>query len=199
MKKGHGKDYSPIITEAIKRLPHGEQRLTLSEYPLSEVCLRGFYAPDFSEELKSDYRISSEDNELEEDYYEEISTIEKIMTEAGVPIGLADWQKGAKQEFAEKMHKGLNRRAYAIRMWDWYAIPWRYKGGLIHIIWSPRDLFGTPIIHRYPVVYFLTNLTSKEEEQAREFLDTSKKLKIWQTIGQIGILIIGILVLAWVL
>lgn len=81
-----------------------------------------------------------------------------MMADANVPINLADWQKGAKIESAEKMYKGLNRRAFAIQLWDWYTIPWRYKNNSIHIIWSPQDVIGTPIIHSYPVDFFFCQI-----------------------------------------
>ncbi len=115
-----------------------------------------------------------------------------MMADANVPINLADWQKGTKIESAEKMYKGLNRRAFAIQLWDWYAIPWRYKNNAIHIIWSPQDVMGKPIIHSYPVDFFLSNFSSILENQAESQLKTSKQLGFWKNFGIIAIIIFAI-------
>ena len=139
-KNLHVRDLIFVIEEAIKRLPDGDKRLALSKFPLNYACLGNFPVPDFSERIASDYGMPAENTEIAKDYYEEISTIEKIMEESNLPISLADWQSGSKIEAAKKMHKGLNRRAYAMQMWDWYAIPWRFRNGLVHLIWSPHDV-----------------------------------------------------------
>lgn len=115
-----------------------------------------------------------------------------MMADANVPINLAGWQKGAKIESAEKMYKGLNRRAFAIQLWDWYAIPWRYKNNSIHIIWSPQDVIGTPIIHSYPVDFFLSNFSSILENQAENQLKAMKQLGFWKNLGIVAIIIFAI-------
>jgi len=71
--------------------------------------------------------MDSGNNEIENQYAEEVSAIEQLLIENDVQISLSGWQSRAKA--AEKIFKGMNRKAYAIQMWEWYAIPWRFKGG----------------------------------------------------------------------
>ncbi|HHW68937.1 MAG TPA: hypothetical protein GX747_01170, partial [Tenericutes bacterium] len=200
MKKSkplHCLNFKPLIEEAIKKLKNGENRLAVSDYPLKYACLNGFNTPDFSERLSSNYRMPSENKDIEADYFEEITLLEKMMADANIPINFADWQKGTKiessiQDTVEKMHKGLNRRALAIQLWDWYAIPWRYKNNAIHIIWSPQDVMGTPIIHSYPVDFFLSNFSSILENQAESQLKAMKQLGFWKNFGIVAIIIFAI-------
>ncbi len=81
-KKQHDldvRDVAPVIEEAIRRLPNGNLRLSVSPFPLSHVCLAGFYAPDISERISSDYTMPSANEEIAKQFCEEITMIEKIM------------------------------------------------------------------------------------------------------------------------
>jgi hypothetical protein len=190
----HIMDLKHVIEEAIHRLPNGKTRLAVSNFPLSYACLSGFYGPNISERLSSDYSIPSGNEEIEKQYYEEITTIEKIMVEIDVPIRLADWQSQSKSESDEKMRKEMNRRAYAIQMWDWYAIPWRLTGGSVHVIYSPHDIMGTPIIHTYPANHFLSSLADMMEKQHSQAEKLSNQLSFWKNFGII-VLVVIVLVL----
>ena len=53
------------------------------------------------------------------------------------------------------MFKDFNLRAYALQMWEWYAIPLRYQDEKVFAIWGPQDVMGTPIIHSYDTSFFL--------------------------------------------
>ena len=191
----HCKDFKSLIEKAIKKLKNGENRLAISDYPLKYACLNGFTTPDFSERLSSDYSMPSSNKDVEVDYFEEITLLEKMMEEEGVPIRLADWQKGAKIESTEKMYKGLNRRAFAIQLWDWYAIPWRYKDNSIHIIWSPQDVMGTPVIHSYSTDFFLANFADILKNQTENQIKIFKQLSFWKNLGIIAIIIFVIFIL----
>ena len=195
LKPLHCKNFKPLIEKVIKKLKNGENRLAISDYPLKYAYLNGFSAPDTSERLSSDYSMPSGNKDIETDYFEEITLLEKMMADADVPINLADWQKGSKIKSASKMYKGLNRRAYAIQLWDWYAIPWRYKNNSIHIIWSPQDVMGSPIIHSYPTDFFLTNLSSVLKNQAENQIKVLKQLSFWKNLGIIAIIIFAIFLL----
>lgn len=186
----HRDDFKSLIEKAIKELESGESRLSISDLPPKYSCLNGFSVPDFSEMLSSDYAMPSRDKDVEKDYFEEITLLEKLMEDAEITINLEDWQK-TEIESARNMHKRLNRRAHAIQLWDWYAIPWRYRDGIIYIIWPPRDALGTPIIHSYPVDHFLTILSSVLEKQVKNQIKISKQLSFWKNIGIIAILIFG--------
>ena len=75
------RDVVPVIEEAIRRLPNGDLRLSVSRFPLSHVCLAGFNTPDISERISSNYSMPSANDGITEQFYEEITTIEKIMKE----------------------------------------------------------------------------------------------------------------------
>lgn len=122
------RDLAFVVEEAIRRLPNGEARFAVAKYPLGHACLSDFYGPDLNEQISSDYGMPAANKEIEQEFFEEITTLEKIMVEADVPIKLADWQAGDKLEPAQRMYEGLNRRGYAIQVWDWYAIPRRHGG-----------------------------------------------------------------------
>ena len=195
MKKSkplHCLEFKPLIKEAIKKLKNGENRLAVSNYPLKYACLNDFTTPDFSERLSSDYSMPSGNKDVEADYFEEITLLEKMMADANVPIKLADWQKS---ELGEKMFKGLNRRAFAIQLWDWYVIPWRHKNNATHVVWSPRDVMGTPIIHSYPTDFFLTNFSSILENQAENQEIVMRQLGFWKNFGIVVITIFSLFLL----
>lgn len=194
-KELHVRKLAFVIEEAIRRLPNGETRLSVTNFPLNYACLSSLYAPDFQERLASDYGVPAGNDEIEREYYEEITTIEKIMEETDVPITLADWQSGSKLESAERMYKGLNRRAYAIQMWDWYGIPWRFHNGAVHLIWSPHDVMGSPIIHSYPPSVFLRGLAEGLEKQHCQAEKEARQLNFWKNFGIIILVIVGIILL----
>jgi hypothetical protein len=189
-QESYSTDLAFVVEEAIRRLPNGEARFAAAKYPLGHACLGMFHGPDFMEELNSNYGMPAANKEIEHEFLEEIATLQKIMEEADVP---ADWQAGAKSEAAQRVNKGLNRRAHALQVWDWYAIPWRYKNGVIYLIWSPRDVFGSPIIHSYLVNDFLRGLAGKQEALFNQAAQNSKRLALWKNIGIISLTVLGIL------
>jgi hypothetical protein len=196
MKKLQIKDFGFLIEKAVERLPNGESRFFISRYPIGHACLSGLYQPDLGERLSSDYGMPSEETEIEKDFNTEILTLVDLMKEADVPIDLADWQSGSKFEAAEKMYKGMNMRAYAIQLWEWFGIPWRYKNGFLYLIWPPNDVFGTPIIHGYSINNFLEALTNKQEEHFVHLAKLDRKHKFWSTFGIITIILLSIVLIS---
>jgi hypothetical protein len=183
-------DFKSLVEDLMIKLKNGEGRFTISNYSQKDTCLNNFPHPDISERLSSDYGVSSDNKNIETEYFEEITLIEKILEDKNFPIKLADWQKRAKIESAEKMYKGLNRRAYAMQIWDFYAIPWRYKNNSIHVIWSPHDIMGTPIIHSYSIDSFLTIFSTILENKNENQIKLTKHLNFWKNFGIITIIIL---------
>ena len=132
-KRKNISDYKFIIEEAIKLLPDGEGRFLITEFPLRYTSFNDFFKPAFSEQISSDYGLPSENPQIEKDFFEEIKILEELFRKHDTQIDLSDWQE-TKNKNGEKLYKDLNRRAYAMQIWDWYAIPWRFKNGFIHII-----------------------------------------------------------------
>lgn len=179
-KKQHDldvRDVAPVIEEAIRRLPNGDLRLSVSRFPLSHVCLAGFCAPDISQRISSDYSMPSANEEIAKQFYEEITMIEKIMEEMNI---------ANRPEL-----QALNRKAYAIQMWDCYAIPWRFHNETVHLIWSPHDLMGSPIIHSYPVSCFLRALAEILEKHYNQAWKQARHLKYWRIFAILVLIIIG--------
>lgn len=185
---------SSVIEEAIHRLPDGELRFFVKDYPVSHACLTDLWYPNESEWLSSDYGLPSGEKKVEEEYFEEIKLIQEILVEEDIPIQLSGWQK-SDEEHAERMMKGLNRRAYAIQMWDWYAIPWRLRDEAVYVIVSPNDVMGTPIINRYDVNDFLFAITDKTVKQQKQKDKLHRKLFFWKTFGVSVLFIFGLVLL----
>jgi len=189
-------DYSSIISKVIDNLPNGEQRFILSEYPFNYSCIGVYQKPHFSERLLSDSGVSTGNKEIEKEFNEEIELLEKFIEEADIKIDLADWQSDSRIKDMEKLYKVVNRTAFAIQLWDWYAIPWRYRNDLIHVIYSPNDVMGTPIIHSFPAQEFLALQARAEENKMLEVVKLIRKNKIWHWIA-IGSLMAIALITIW--
>jgi hypothetical protein len=193
-KKLHARDLRHVIEKAIRRLPNGKSRLTLSDYSMSYTFFSNFEVPDFAEIMQSDYGMPSGNDTVEKQFFEEITTIEDIMLEVNVPIKIdKSGSRLASLESYQNMMKSMNLRAYAIRLWDWYGIPWRIDGSKVHIIYSPEDLMGTPIIRTISIHEFLNKVIIKLEDRKIEVGSLTKKLDYWRVFGIIMSIVMGII------
>jgi hypothetical protein len=177
------RDLVPVIEETIKRLPNGDSRILASKFGLSRVCLAGFGTPDITELINSDYSMPSANKEIVQQFYEEVGVIEKVLEEMKIPN--------------RRDLDSLNRRAYALKIWEIYAIPWRFYNDAVHLIWAPRDLVSSPIIRSYPTSYFLRELAEIFENGNGQFWKEARSLKYWRTIA-VSCLVIIILALFFV-
>lgn len=184
----HVIDLRYVVEEAKTRIPNGEARFAVSDFPLSHTCFSFQCGPNMSEILSSNLSISSENEEIEKQYYEEIKVLEEIMVETDTPINLAEWQRGS----AESVMKGMNLRAYAMQIWDWYAIPWRLDGETVYIIYSPQDVMGSPIIHTWPATNFFEALAKTASKQNSDLENLDKKLSFWKNFGIIILVVVAI-------
>ena len=190
------RDLASVIEEAIRRLPDGELRLTIADSPLRDVCPGSYWLDGKDGFLRKS--IPSGNDDIEEQYYEEITTIEKIMVENGVPIELADGQSDLNDELFEKE----NRQYYAIQLWDWYAVPWRLRGDTVHMIYSScYNYLSPPDIHSYDAEYFIRSLAKHHHQQAKELNkqvdELKKRLSFWKNFGIIVFILTGIVL--WVI
>ncbi len=189
------KDFKPIIEKAIKELKDGENRFVISDSLVKYPFISEFPNPDFSERVSSDYGVPSNNKEIEADYFEEVRLLKQLIKEADIQINLSNWQISGNKS-GEDMWKELNIQAYSIQLWDWYAIPLRYKNNAIYIIWPPQDVYqGTPIIHSYPIDFFLKILSGVLEKQTEDHIKTLKMLNLWKNFGMIVLTIFIIFVL----
>ena len=193
-------EYDIIIQRAIVRLPNGDYRLTNSDYPLSLACSDELYdKPSHGEYVASGYGVKSTNKDIENDYYEEISTIEKLLEEENIPIPIEgkplSIDTKESWELWKKIEKANNLRALAMLLWYCFGIPWRYKNGFIHFIWSPIHLNSSPIIRSYQVEDFLHMIAIKEKSQSKKIEQMSKELRFWKTLGIILLVIIATIIL----
>lgn len=184
-------DLKYIIEEAAKVLPNGEQRFDIYnfKYNHQDLCHRYFNQPEIDERIASDYGIPTAEKDIENDFYEEISTLEKLLEKHNVEINLADWQKTT-IDSGIKLFKGMNRRAYAIQLWENYAIPIRYRNDYIYIIYAPQDVMGTPIIHSRSVKFFISDLITGFEKQSEVTEKTQKLLSRFMWVAGISLLLL---------
>lgn len=188
------RDLENIIERVIKTLKNGDERFKASKYSLNYLCLKEFLNPDFQEEILSDYGMPSSNKKLEKDFFEELLLLENLLKEMKYPIKLADWQKRTSIKSGVDMFKSLNRRAYAIQIWEYYAIPWRYENDNVNFIWPPKDVMGTPVIHSYPVNIFLSQILDRLEKKFELQVELEKKLNVWRNIALILLVVVGIIV-----
>lgn len=177
------RDVAPVIEEVIRQLPNGDLRLSASRFPLSHVCLAGFYAPTISEQISSNCSMPSTNKEIAKQFYEEVSMIETIMEEMNIP-NRPDLQ-------------ALDRKAYAMKIWDCYAIPWRYQNETVHLIWSPQDLMGSPITHSYQVSYYLRALAEILEKRHVQAWKHARHMTYWRIFGILTLIILCLAI--WVI
>lgn len=194
------KNFGKFVEVVISKLDNGQNRFSTRskpQLPLNSVCFIDFPAPDYSERLISDYGMPSKSNnkDIEKEYFEEVTLIEELIEEYKIPIDLSDWQKGDLHDFVKDINKNLNRRNLAVQIWQWYAIPWRYKTDSVYFIRQPQDIMGTPIIQEYPVGYFLTRLSENLENQTIIKIKNLKSLDKWKSVGGIFIFIVIVYIL----
>lgn len=181
--------HAAVIATAIKLLPDGARRLSIEKFRLGKQSILRCFQPDFVETLLSDRGQAEGDENMQQDYLREINTIYEVLEASKIPIGLADWQKGPDMPAAEEMHRNHNRRAYAMSLWDEYAIRWRFKGGYLHVICPPEDILGKPIVYRYTIPEFLDILVRARQKELEQ-QEQHEKERRWTTI----LIIVGVLV-----
>jgi hypothetical protein len=195
----HLRDLRFVIEEVIDRLDFGETRFIASDYQTTYSCLKDFSGPQVTKSLDFEKFLPVGNEEAKKQFYEEIRTIEQVMIEENVPIELDDWQKNSGSESDEKLFKEENRRAYAIQIWNWYAIPWRIIGNQVYVIYSPYDIKGAPNIRNYPTEYFLqaiaNNMVNRQKIEDR----LNKKISFWKRFGVIILILVGLIMKDFIL
>jgi hypothetical protein len=163
----------PLVKEAIKKLPYGEERLDASEYQISKVCRFAFQRPDIKEIIWSSYSMGNENpdvgsEETSKEYAEEIQILEEIVS----------------KNFQDKniTSSSLGNKSAAMKIWEDYGIAWRAKSGLIYVIWQSQDLFGTPIIHAFTEHDFAYSIINKYRECISEKQKVEKKLASYKNV-----------------
>jgi hypothetical protein len=193
--------YRHIIVETKRRLPDPDLRFNENAaIPMRLVCLQRLPSPTLDEAIRSDYGVSSGASvkAVTEDFWKEIQTIEQCIKDSDLKVHLAIWQKGADPQAVDRIFEGLNLRAYALQMWDWFAIPLRYRDHKVFAIWAPRDALGTPIIQAYDTGSFLKQSVWNQVQEAENRKILERNLRIWMTIGTLLIIFIGLMTCRWV-
>jgi hypothetical protein len=192
-RTGEGVDYRAVICEAKRRLSNSDFRLTDRVATVSmENCLLYLPAVELSQTTRSDRGVlASNDAATASLFWEEVSAIEAAIEVCGLKVKhptSADNRAGA------AMFTGLNRRAYAMQLWSWYAIPVRFHNGTIVTINAPRDVLGTPIICTYDPAEFLASWAHGlnghlEQTVTQQELETRRTAT--RTLGLVAVLSAG--------
>jgi hypothetical protein len=71
----------------------------------------------------------------------------------------------------------MNRRAYAMGLWENFAIPIRFSHGRVSVIWAPHDVMGAPIIHTYSPERFLAHVAGVLASMGEEVLRAERRFQ----------------------
>jgi hypothetical protein len=139
-----------VIATAKRHLIDGDLRL----YEFADNPMRGCIPapfdtrPHIGEITASDYgALAKGDEPVIEQFREEVRAIEDALEIHGIQIPAVEWL--GPSEGAAHLGRRMNRRAWAIQLWNWYAVPLRFLDGTVVALWAPDDLEGAPIVRRY--------------------------------------------------
>jgi hypothetical protein len=144
------------------------------------------------------YRITANTKyeALEKEFYEEIKAIRETLDELGHEPELADWQKSS-IDAGRKMMSSLNQGVTAQDIWDQIGVPIRRRGDIVFRIWTPGDVFGSPIIKESPIDLFVNGLVKKTSSDRIEIERLKKTMDKWRSATIILAVIIAFRLLAW--
>ncbi len=179
-----------------RSLKGGEYRIVDSSVPLRLSWFPDYLKPDSLEETygverdDSEVEYSEGKKEVESEFWEELNAFKEMLQKES-PEGeeLADWQD-VDLPAARRMYQGLNRKAHALSLWDWYAVPLRHKNGHVYRIWSPKDVMNPPIVRSLPIQTFLPMLCARTAGDSVEIAALNKRVQFWQSIVALAAVII---------
>lgn len=185
------------IDELIATFPDGNRRFVDTNVSLRLSWFPEMLSPEFSDELMSDHGVSAEERSFSSEFFEEVNAITDLLGKNNITSELAEWQKTG-MAAVERMYQGLNRRAMALSIWNWYAIPLRLKGKTVYRIWAPRDVTGTPIIKALPLNDFLSLVAQETAKDKIELARYRGKIKRWQSATVVlGFIVIILVLFLW--
>ncbi len=177
-------DRPQSIDEVSGLLQDGKHRLLDSDVPMRPAWFPQYLAPDNSELLMSDYGLSaSEDELIAGQFHEEVDAIREWLCGQFEPVGSCA---------LERVREGVNRKAQALAIWDWCAVPLRQNKGFIYRIWSPRDVLGSPTIRRLPIQEFLARAAQQSASDALERGRLIRCLRAWRIVFAVSAVIVGL-------
>lgn len=161
-------DLEFIVAEAMRKLPYGDDRFRIRGAPSILAVQSAFFPPEDNEMDFSDRDFLCGDEQIEAEYKEEITQIEKLMYEHKLPLS---FKRRSDHEPTQRFREAISIRAHAMHLWDTYAVPWRVRDDDIYIIYPPRDMNGSPIIRKYKKKEFVRRISEKladvEAEKSR--------------------------------
>ena len=167
-----------VICEAFRILPDAASRL-LFNCQMDNTWLEPF-APSPEERLPFDMGMQPENKEIARQYFEEITVLERVMEEKGIPA--VDGKRNP-DDFMGELREPMARRNIALTLWKLYAIPWRIDGANTHLIFPSRVLMGSPVIHTYPTYQFIWTLSLNLRNTLDELEDAKKQPRLLKRFG----------------
>jgi hypothetical protein len=180
-----------IIEEAMKNLERSDRFRTFGCPPRLAIA-HTFCAPDENAMDLSDRGILCGSEQIAAEYKEEISQIEHLMYVHKIPV---QTKRKSNTEVRQMFDDALNRRAFAMNLWEVYGIPWRFKGEKTYIIHPPRDLNGSPVIQEMTTFDFISTQLDRLSDAEGELAKFKKRWSFWETAFFLLIIVIGFYVL----
>lgn len=170
-------ELAPLIEEAVRRLPDGGKRLSPYGYQLSLACRKGLYVPDLpdlsSVENVEDVVIG--DKTIQNAFQEEVKVIRELLVERG-------YAELSEKEAGASLMQGMALQALAVDIWEWFAIPWRFKDGAVFVV-SPPSFSPLANIDQYPAREFLSALAPLMGDGLLAVHKANRQRDFWLTIG----------------
>jgi|GEM_PF-3481448 len=183
-----------IIEETIKNLETSDRFRTFGCPPRLAIA-HTFCAPDESAMDLSDRGILCGSEKIAAEYKEEISQIEHLMYVHKIPV---QTKRKSNTEVGQRFLNAINRRAYAMNLWEIYGIPWRFKGENTYIIHPPRDINGSPVIQEMKTFDFISKQLNRLSDAECEVSKLKERWSFLKTVLFLVIIGIGICFLFYI-
>ena len=152
------------------------------------------YQSGLDEYFDREFGLTEQPKDIKNQYYEEMEAIESYLKQIKSRCN-------SEKEFTEKISdiitgvEDLNIKNIALNIWEFYAIPLRYKKGFVFRIHPPQSVGMPPYIESVNIELYISLVAEKTAEDAGKILIQNKKMKLYQNIfSMIGLIIILILV-----
>lgn len=183
-------EFKKNIEQAISALPGGEERFHFTEYSQATLARMIFGAPDYVDQMLAEFSIEAGPLLVVQQYHQEVAAIESALS----PPLTESRDVG---QISERVSEKMARRNLAMNLWDRFGMHYRYSNGFVHVITSPTDLAGLPLVNSYPVQYFLTATVFGQDRAMAELHSALEKARFWRRAALSLFLFLGVGVLIW--
>lgn len=162
----------------------------------ASIHLQLSYFPKLRDNLEQyldrEYGLSKQPQDILNQYYEEIDEIESYLEKIKAKFKIEN-------EFAEAISdiitvtEGLSIKNVALNIWEFYAIPLRYRNGFVFMIHPPQSVGMPPYVESMNVELYLSLVSEKTAESKGEIFSLNSKIKFYQNVIVVLIVLLSIL------